>query len=144
MAWNAFNVYALEQKKLPALSKLSVYQQQWIAKKELRAYHVPNITEKQFLDRHFSLRFPLQNLSAEEREGLGKQGGPKAIPPMQSLMFGELERRLDVVVFRSHFVKSIFDARRWVGWGEVKVNGEVVSVWCIPDSLGKCVHVSLR
>ncbi|KAH9269432.1 hypothetical protein BASA83_008515 [Batrachochytrium salamandrivorans] len=46
------------------------------------------------------------------------------IPPIQALAFGELERRSDVVVFRSHFADSIWKARLMIVRGQVKVNGE--------------------
>jgi ribosomal protein S4 len=81
------------------LSRLTVYQQKWKAKKYLRGYHVPNITETQFLDRHFKTALPVKLHSKDEKEKL---------PPMQSIMFGELERRVDVVVFRSCFASSIW------------------------------------
>lgn len=43
-------------------------------------------------------------------------------------MFQELERRLDTVVFRSHFADSIFRAKTSVIQGKVKVNNEVVII----------------
>ena len=61
----------------------------------------------------------LQHLSKNEME---------KCPPVQSLGFAELERRVDVVVFRSHFASSIWQARRLVVDGHVKVNGEKVFI----------------
>ena len=97
--------------------KKSLFQQQWYAKKILRGYHVPNIPERQFLDRHFTSRIKLQQLTKKEMA---------QVPPVQSLGFAELERRVDLVVFRSHFACSIWDARRIVVQGHVKINGKVV------------------
>jgi hypothetical protein len=118
MSWHPTNLRNLLQRQRPQdLSRKTVYQQRWTAKKQLRAYHVPNITEKQFLARHFNTTLPVQVLSEKDRN---------AFPAYQSLMFGELERRLDVVVFRSHFAQSIFSARAAVVNGYVTVNGERV------------------
>ncbi|TPX64495.1 hypothetical protein CcCBS67573_g08403 [Chytriomyces confervae] len=115
MSWNKLNVFTLATKKQIDVSRRSVFQQKWAAKRELRAYHVPNITESQLLLRHWKSQLPLRQLTAKETENL---------PPVQALAFGELERRLDVVVFRSHFASSIFEARTAVVQGHVKVNGE--------------------
>ncbi|KAI8619452.1 hypothetical protein BC830DRAFT_1104373 [Chytriomyces sp. MP71] len=115
MSWNKLNTYVLATKKPVDFGRRSVFQQKWIAKRELRAYHVPNITEDQLLKRHWKSQLPLRQLSMKEQESL---------PPVQALAFGELERRLDVVVFRSHFASSIFEARTAVVHGHVKVNGE--------------------
>jgi ribosomal protein S4 len=117
MSWNKQNLQNLISAKLPDLSRLTVYQQKWKAKKYLRAYHVPNITETQFLDRHFKTELPIKLHTKEDREKL---------PPIQSIMFGELERRVDVVVFRSLLASSIWNARQITVHGHVKVNGEVV------------------
>lgn len=97
------------------LNKKSVYQQRWIAKRHLRGYHVPNISEKQFVNRHFENLLPMRKMSETDR---------LKCPPMQVLTFGELERRVDVVVFRSHFASSIWEARQLVTSGKVRVNGE--------------------
>ncbi|KAG8854708.1 mitochondrial 37S ribosomal protein nam9 [Tulasnella sp. 330] len=57
----------------------------------------------------------------------GKEGSPtegKAhLAPITSLMFAELERRIDVVVFRCCFAHSIHAARQLVVHGKVKLNG---------------------
>jgi ribosomal protein S4 len=115
MSWNKNNLINLIASRTPEdLSRLTVYQQKWKAKKNLRAYHVPNITEKQFLDRHFKTKLPNK---------LHPKSVKNDLPPIQSIMFGELERRVDVVVFRSHFAKSIWQARQMVVQGHVSVNG---------------------
>ncbi|KAJ3370705.1 mitochondrial 37S ribosomal protein nam9 [Kappamyces sp. JEL0680] len=115
MSWHQKNLENLLTAKLPDLSRLTVYQQKWKAKKYLRGYHVPNINERQFLDRHFQTLLPIKLHDKKDRENL---------PPIQSIMFGELERRVDVVVFRSLFASSIWNARQMVVHGHVKVNGE--------------------
>lgn len=50
----------------------------------------------------------------------------KGIAPVGSLMFQEVERRLDVLVFRCCFAHSVYEARRLVIHGYVKLNGKKV------------------
>ena len=52
----------------------------------------------------------------------------KGMAPVGSLMMAEVERRIDVVVFRSCFAHSIYEARRLVVHGDVLLNGKKVSV----------------
>lgn len=117
MSWHKKNLENLISATLPELQRLTVYQQKWKAKKYLRAYHVPNITETQFQARHFQTQLPIKLFDKEDRAKL---------PPIQSIMFGELERRVDVVVFRSLFASSIWNARQLTVHGHVKVNGVAV------------------
>lgn len=51
----------------------------------------------------------------------------KGMPPVGSLMFGEIERRIDTVIFRACFAESIYEARRLVIHGDVMLNGKKVS-----------------
>lgn len=46
--------------------------------------------------------------------------------PVGSLMFQEVERRIDTIVFRSCFAESIYEARRLVVHGYVRLNGRKV------------------
>ncbi|KAJ8325525.1 hypothetical protein QVD99_002198 [Batrachochytrium dendrobatidis] len=116
MSWDVQNLENLLERRTPQdLSKMTVFQQKWIAKRELRGYHVPNIHERQFLNRHFESYLPNRQLTPEEKS---------EIPPIQTLAFGELERRPDVVLFRSHFADSIWKARQMVASRCVLVNGE--------------------
>ncbi|KAJ3102756.1 mitochondrial 37S ribosomal protein nam9 [Phlyctochytrium planicorne] len=116
MSWNKLNLYNLQRRsRSEDLSRRTVFQQKWIAKRELRAYHVPNISERQLLARHWRNQIPLVQMTQAQAE---RQ------PPVQALAFGELERRLDVILFRSHFASSIWQARSFVTQGHVKVNGQ--------------------
>eukprot|EP00842_Homolaphlyctis_polyrhiza_P000959 jgi/Hompol1/1864/HPOL_003759-RA len=116
MSWDPRNLENLVARtQAPELARSSVFQQKWLSKRELRGYHVPNISEKQFLDRHFDTQMPNRQLTAKEKN---------EVPQYQALMFGELERRVDVVLFRSHFADSIWTARKMVVGGNVLVNGE--------------------
>lgn len=47
--------------------------------------------------------------------------------PIGTLLFREVERRLDVLMFRACFASSVWQARQMVVHKKVKVNGEVVS-----------------
>ncbi|KAJ3039451.1 mitochondrial 37S ribosomal protein nam9 [Rhizophlyctis rosea] len=118
-SWHPHNLYSLHQRtKLPDFTRNSVFQQLWWAKREIKAYHFPWITNKQFLERHFPKGgLPLQQLTRAERE---------RVPQMQSLLMCELERRVDMILFRAHFVDDIEKARKLVMDGEVLVNGEEV------------------
>ncbi|KAJ3054890.1 mitochondrial 37S ribosomal protein nam9 [Rhizophlyctis rosea] len=117
--WHKHNLYSLFQRtKLPDQSRNTIFQQSWAAKRDLRAYHFPYVTINQFLSRHWPKSgLPLQEMTRAERE---------RVPPMQSLMFAELERRLETVVFRCNFAPSIMRAREMVSKGHVRVNGEKV------------------
>ena len=48
------------------------------------------------------------------------------LPPVGSLMFSEVERRIDVVIFRACLAHSVYDARRMVIHGKVLLNGKKV------------------
>ena len=48
--------------------------------------------------------------------------------PTMPLMFREIERRLDHVVFRGGFADSLETARGLIGMGAVRLNGNVVSL----------------
>lgn len=54
----------------------------------------------------------------------------KGMPPVGSLMFSEVERRIDTVVFRSCFAESVYEARRLVIHGDVLLNGKKVGLFC--------------
>ena len=48
--------------------------------------------------------------------------------PVGSMMFSEVERRLDVLIFRACFASSVWQARQYVVGGNVRLNGQVVSL----------------
>lgn len=61
----------------------------------------------------------------------------KGLAPVGSLMFAEVERRIDVFIFRCCFAHSVYEARRLVIHGDVLLNGKKVrdpalSHSCIP------------
>jgi ribosomal protein S4 len=64
-------------------------------------------------------------LLAEERHRLGEEE-QKGMAPVASLMFVEVERRMDVFIFRCCFAHSVYEARRLVVHGHVLLNGKRV------------------
>jgi ribosomal protein S4 len=50
------------------------------------------------------------------------------VPPVASLMFTDVERRVDVLVFRACFAHSVYEARRMIIHGDVKLNGKKVRI----------------
>ena len=72
----------------------------------------------------------------------------KGLAPVGSLMFSEVERRIDVVIFRSCLAHSVYEARRMVVHGDVLLNGRKVSNFFFirtnsrvtVDSAPRCEH----
>ncbi|ORZ04538.1 hypothetical protein BCR41DRAFT_401001 [Lobosporangium transversale] len=117
MSWNKYNLYNLTQRtRTPNNSNKTLYQQKWAAKKDTRSYHGDQITERQWQSM-FKTRLPTANT---------KVGGVEPHPPVFSLTFAEMERRLDFIVFRSNFAPSVYAARQLVGHGKVTVNGKTM------------------
>ncbi|KAI9189833.1 hypothetical protein H9P43_001266 [Blastocladiella emersonii ATCC 22665] len=118
MSWNKQNLYNLAARRnYPDLSRRTLFQQMWQAKKEARAYHGGNVTERQFVSAWRSEPLPVfGNTSGEE--------GARKLPPMQTLTFSPLERRVDVAIFRACFAPSVYAARQMVSHGKVLVNGQ--------------------
>ncbi|KAI8063557.1 hypothetical protein BC940DRAFT_327293 [Gongronella butleri] len=96
------------------MNNKTLFQQKWVAKRETRAYHGDELTEKQFKKRFFNPKLPTVNAAS--------QTVPH--PPVSVLTFAELERRLDFVVFRANFCSSIYAARQLIVHGKVNVNGK--------------------
>ena len=118
MSWNKYNLFNLTQRtKTVNNANKTLYQQKWAAKKDTRAYHGDQITERQWQSM-FKTRLPTANT---------KVGGVEPHPPVFSLTYAEMERRLDFIVFRSNFAPSIYAARQLVGHGKVTINGKTVS-----------------
>ncbi|GJJ68671.1 small subunit ribosomal protein S4 [Entomortierella parvispora] len=117
MSWNKYNLFNLTQRtRTVNNANKTLYQQKWAAKKDTRAYHGDQITERQWQSM-FKTRLPTANT---------KVGGVEPHPPVFSLTFAEMERRLDFIVFRSNFAPSIYAARQLVGHGKVTINGKTM------------------
>ena len=100
--------------------KLSDYGVQLRAKQKLRGYYA-NISEKQF-----------RSVYDEAISAKGDSGAN---------MIGLLERRLDMVVYRSKFVATIWAARQFVNHGHVRVNGKRVTIASYRVKVGDTIEV---
>lgn len=131
MSWNKYNLFNTTQRaRVPNDSNKTLYQQKWASKKDTRSYHGDQITERQWQSM-FKTRLPTANT---------KVGGVEPHPPVFSLTFAEMERRLDFIVFRSNFAPSIYAARQLVGHGKVTVNGKPVSHFSLCQINGRSIN----
>lgn len=113
LSFNKYNLYNLNVLNKGSFSKrkrrkrMTVYKRQLMAKQRLRKFY-GNIREKQF----FSLY---------QKASLYK-GSPS------NNLFNLLEKRLDVLVFRSGFAPSIYSSRQLISHGHILVNSKVVTI----------------
>ncbi len=101
--------------------KMSDFGTQLQAKQKLKGYYA-NLSERQF-------RKPYDEairMTGDSSENL----------------IGLLERRLDMVVYRSKFVPTIFAARQFVSHGHVKVNGRRVTIASIRLRAGDTIELT--
>ena len=101
--------------------KMSDFGTQLKAKQKLKGYYA-NLSERQF----HKVYDEAVRMTGDSSENL----------------IGLLERRLDVVVYRSKFVPTIFAARQFVSHGHVKVNGRRVTIASIRLKAGDVVELS--
>ena len=130
-------------------SSQTLFQQRWISKRLLRAYHGDYINEHIFKRWYLPATIPdvrpkrINAHQAEEAIGLarwarkdkpadaaarelGREEEEKTLAPVGSLMLTEIERRIDVVIFRACLASSVYEARRLVVHGDVLLNGKKV------------------
>ena len=103
----------------------------------MRGYHGDWIQEGKFRKQFLPASIPPIIGSTSGSSALAKGKGP-AQPsttdpdrakarggkiPLGSLMFSELERRLDVLIFRACFAPSVYTAKMLVVTGQVSLNG---------------------
>ncbi|WOO81342.1 37S ribosomal protein S4-like, mitochondrial [Vanrija pseudolonga] len=132
----------------------TLFQQRWLAKRLTKGYHGDHIMEKKFKRwflpesiptiRHNSGGEAAKSVAAKNDmakwvEGKARAGGrtdaekkaaalaKDAISPVGTLMYGEVERRIDVVIFRACLAQSVWQARSYVTHGHVKLNGKPVT-----------------
>ena len=101
--------------------KMSDFGTQLKAKQKLKGYYA-NLSERQF----HSVYDEAVRMTGDSSENL----------------IGLLERRLDVVVYRSQFVPTIFAARQFVSHGHVKVNGRRVTISSIRLKAGDVIELT--
>jgi ribosomal protein S4 len=138
-------------------SETTLFQQRWTSKAAVRAYHGEYIPEKVFKRWYLPDSLPDvrprrqifsgDNLNLElyarrklKEKQLEGEIQVKGLAPVGSLMFSEVERRIDTVVFRSCFAHSIYEARRLIIHGNVKLNGKKVCYGLSID-LSKLFHI---
>ncbi|KAF9527243.1 hypothetical protein CPB83DRAFT_815981 [Crepidotus variabilis] len=172
MSWSPKNLYNLWKRTAgPQAARLAfkstteatIFQQRWKSKAAVRAYHGDFIPEKVFkrwylpdtlpdvrprreiLERR-SDKMTLEEFAKrnEKQKDLDEEIEEKGLAPVGSLMFSEVERRLDVFVFRSCFAHSVYDARRLIIHGWVTLNGKKHSKANTRLAPGDMVHVDPR
>lgn len=129
-SWAPANLYNLYQRTYGpptadtkfTKSSLSMFQQKWKAKQLVRGYHGDWIQENKFKKDYLPDSLP--PIIAGKGKGAAAEGSKV---PLASMMFAEVEKRLDTVVFRCCFADSIYRARMMVVHGKVQLNGRKVS-----------------
>jgi ribosomal protein S4 len=124
-SWAPANLYNLYQRTYGpptaetkfTKSALTMFQQRWKAKQLVRAYHGDWIQEGKFKKEYVPDRLP----PIVRKDGKGEK------VPLASMMFVEVEKRVDTVVFRCCFADSVYRARMMVVHGKVRLNGVKVS-----------------
>ncbi len=125
----------------------SIFQQRWIAKTLVRAYHgdfinegvfkrwyipdtLPDVRPRKVLSQQSIdlKRWSRKDDAAGKEEKQREENNQKGFAPVGSLMFAEVERRLDVIIFRACMARSVYDARRLVIHGKVLLNGKKVRI----------------
>ncbi|KIM76934.1 hypothetical protein PILCRDRAFT_825945 [Piloderma croceum F 1598] len=124
-------------------TRSSLFQQRWKSKSLVRGYHgdhineevfkrwylpniLPDVRPKQavFGDDKNELDIFARRARVEKERKRLKEEEEKGIAPVGSLMFMEVERRIDVFIFRCCFAHSVYEARRLVIHGYVLLNGK--------------------
>ncbi|KAK9896352.1 alpha-L RNA-binding motif-containing protein [Cystobasidium minutum MCA 4210] len=153
MSWGARNLYSLWRLTYDPPShlngklsfkrtSLTLFQQKWSSKRMLRAYHGDWIQERRLRRRFMPDSLPPLEAStsasgsgssssiggdagASDYNSRSRRGSEASNRiPLASLMWREVEARLDVALFRACFVHSAYDARRMITQGHVKLNGK--------------------
>ena len=127
--------------------KESLNWRRWTAKALLRGYHGDFINEKIFKRWYLPETLPdvrpsealkkvepavdldkwaTKDLVAQKTERRLEEEKRKGLAPVGSLMFAEVERRIDVVIHRACLAHSVYEARRMVIHGSVLLNGKKV------------------
>jgi ribosomal protein S4 len=151
MSWSPRNLYNLWRRSCGVeaeainftRSPKTLFQQRWISKALVRAYHGDFINEKIFKRWYLPDTLPdvrprqhalssngdldafagrTEQLERAKKKASDEQR--KGLAPVGSLMLAEVERRIDVFIFRCCFVHSVYEARRLVIHGSVLLNGK--------------------
>ncbi|KAG9100778.1 mitochondrial 37S ribosomal protein nam9 [Ceratobasidium sp. UAMH 11750] len=160
MSWKPVNLWSIWNRSLGpgtsgtkfTKSSKTLFQQRWASKRFIRAYHGDWIAEKRF-QRWFlpetlpDTRHPSPTSASPSmqeyagRKQVQKTTGDQKPVPVTSLMLIEVERRIDVFLFRCCFATSAWQARQLVVHGKVKLNGKKCTNPNIPLNPGDMVSV---
>ncbi|KAI0685280.1 hypothetical protein BC835DRAFT_1514237 [Cytidiella melzeri] len=153
MSWAPHNLYNLYRRSLGDEARkanwtrttVSLFLQRWQSKALVRAYHGDVIPEKVFkrwylptvlpdvrprvrraadAEKAGLARWAMKNNVADQEQQMREEEEAKGLAPVGSLMFMEVERRIDVVIFRACLAPSVYEARRLVVHGSVLLNGK--------------------
>lgn len=95
------------------------YHGDWIQEKRLKHHFLPAYLPYPRIGRTVKSDRQL----ATGRFTASRPAPPERKTPLTSLMWTDVERRLDVLVFRACFAPSVYAARFLIIHGRVKVNG---------------------
>lgn len=113
---------------------MRAYHGEYIPEKVFKRWYLPDTLpdvrprrrvfadDKNDLEEYAKRRTRAKELERKQAEEIEQKG----LAPVGSLMFLEVERRLDVFLFRCCFVHSVYEARRLIIHGYVKLNGKKV------------------
>lgn len=162
-SWSPRNLFNLWQQSIGPKQRLAnfrksnstLFQSRWRSKALVRAYHGDYINEKTFkrwylpatlpdvrprrssgtADAVGLARWARKDSVAEQEERLREEEDAKGLAPVGSLMLAEVERRIDVVIFRACLASSVYEARRLVIHGDVLLNGKKVRAGHLLNSM---------
>ncbi|WVQ78519.1 hypothetical protein IAT38_000605 [Cryptococcus sp. DSM 104549] len=151
---NLFNIWKRVSPESPIRSDLDFtrtndtpFKLRWKAKRLTRGYHGDHIGYEKFSRWYMLDKLPVihQSQSSYKSADLDRwvEGRPRAggrtmdekmaarkaknsVAPTGTLMYTQVERRLDVLIFRACFAESVYSARSYVTKGFVKLNGSII------------------
>lgn len=149
--WQTAHPFGPHFRKLLTNDADSLFLQRWRSKRYIRGLYGDMVGTKKFERWFLPDKLPSINQPTNESvtprhpelarvvEGRTRAGGRTEdikrrakrewdnTAPVGSLIVQEIERRLDVCIFRVCFAQSVYQARQYVARGHVKLNGQVVS-----------------
>ncbi|QRV93266.1 S4 RNA-binding domain protein [Ceratobasidium sp. AG-Ba] len=163
MSWKPVNLWSIWNRSIgPGVSgtkftksSKTLFQQRWAAKRFIRAYHGDWIAEKRFQRWFLPETLPdtrpstspssstsaVQSYTGRRTQSEQSRMGEPAPTPVTSLMLVEVERRIDVFLFRCCFATSAWQARQLIVHGKVKLNGKKCTNPNTPLNPGDMVSV---
>ena len=87
------------------------------------------------------------NLSRTQIQNICNQAFCMSPGTLTEKVLSLLERRLDVVIFRAGFCKSLFQAKQWINHKKISVNGNLITIpgyQCKPGDILSCAKSDLN